>query len=401
MAEMTTTTTTTTTTAPRSGAAAAKKKRMIGLGIESTAHTFSCAIMEKTGYDRGRILSDVRHIYRPDDGEGIHPREASRHHVEYAPEVLAQCLAESKTSVADIDLISYAAGPGLGPCLRVGAVVARSLASFHGIPIYPVNHAIGHIELGKLLTGAKNPLVLLVSGGHTMLLAFLDRQWRVFGETLDITLGQLLDQFGRALGLASPCGRIIEEMAQQKRQHGATPAGRGNDTGDSYGGGVDGGSSGGKDTKRTVRHRQQQQLVPPRYVPLPYTVKGNDVSFSGLLSAAKSAAKSDKYSACFSLQETAFAMIGEAVERALSFTGKRELMVVGGVAANKRLSAMLSEVCRRHSCRFFVVPLKYAGDCGSQICWTGLLESNVKSGAAMSDTFVTQSWRLDTVRVEY
>ena len=391
-----------TTTSTKSGAAAAGKKRVLGLGIESTAHTFSCAIMEKTGYGRGRILSDVRHVYRPDDGEGIHPREASRHHVEHAPEVLAQCLAESKTSVADIDLISYAAGPGLGPCLRVGAVVARSLASFHGIPIYPVNHAIGHIELGKLLTGARNPLVLLVSGGHTMLLAFLDRQWRVFGETLDITLGQLLDQFGRALGLASPCGRIIEEMAQQQdQQPGVSSAGRGNGTGDNYGGSS---SSSGKGTRRTARRRQQQQPQPqpqPRYVPLPYTVKGNDVSFSGLLSAAKSAAKSDKYSACFSLQETAFAMIGEAVERALSFTGKRELMVVGGVAANKRLSAMLSDVCRRHSCRFFVVPLKYAGDCGSQICWTGLMESNVKRGAAMSDTFVTQSWRLDTVRVEY
>ncbi len=374
---------------------------MLGLGIESTAHTFSCAIMVKTGYDRGRILSDVRHVYRPDDGEGIHPREASRHHVEHAPEVLAQCLEESKTSVADIDLISYAAGPGLGPCLRVGAVVARSLASFHGIPIYPVNHAIGHIELGKLLTGARNPLVLLVSGGHTMLLAFLDRQWRVFGETLDITLGQLLDQFGRALGLASPCGRVIEEMAQQGRQPGVSPAGRGNGASDNYGNG-----SSNKGTRRTARHQrqqpqQQQQQQQQQYVPLPYTVKGNDVSFSGLLSAAKSAAKSDKYSACFSLQETAFAMIGEAVERALSFTGKRELMVVGGVAANKRLSAMLSDVCRRHSCRFFVVPLKYAGDCGSQICWTGLLESNVKRGAAMSDTFVTQSWRLDTVRVEY
>ena len=390
-----------TATAAESGAAAPrrKKKRMLGLGIESTAHTFSCAIMEKTGYDRGRILSDVRHVYRPDDGEGIHPREASRHHVEHAPKVLAQCLAESNKSIADVDLISYAAGPGLGPCLRVGAVVARSLASFHGIPIYPVNHAIGHIELGKLLTGAKNPLVLLVSGGHTMLLAFLDRQWRVFGETLDITLGQLLDQFGRALGLASPCGRIIEEMAQQQpqQQPDVSSAGRGNGIGDNHG------SGNGKNTRRTVRHRKQQQTPPPlsRYVPLPYTVKGNDVSFSGLLSAAKSAARSDKYSACFSLQETAFAMIGEAVERALSFTGKRELMVVGGVAANKRLSAMLSDVCRRHSCRFFAVPLKYAGDCGSQICWTGLLESNVKQGAAMPDTFVTQSWRLDTVRVEY
>ena len=169
------------------------------LGIESTAHTFSCAVIDKRG-KRGDILSDVRKIYGPPDGEGIHPREASRHHVENSSTVLVQALREAKISVTDLDIISYAAGPGLGPCLRVGAVVSRALSSYYKIPIYPVNHAVGHIELGKMLTGAKNPLVLLVSGGHTMLLAFSDKKWRVFGETLDITLGQLLDQFGRAIG---------------------------------------------------------------------------------------------------------------------------------------------------------------------------------------------------------
>ena len=145
---------------------------MICLGIESTAHTFSCAVLEKKG-NKGKIHSDVRQIYRPPDGEGIHPREASRHHVENSADVLSDCLQQAKVSIHDLDLIAYAAGPGLGPCLRVGAVVARSLSSYYKIPIYPVKHALGHIELGKLLTGAKNPLVLLVSGGHTMLLAFM------------------------------------------------------------------------------------------------------------------------------------------------------------------------------------------------------------------------------------
>ncbi len=327
---------------------------MIGLGIESTAHTFSCAVIKKTG-KRGKILSDVRKIYRPPSGEGIHPREASRHHIENSSTVLSECLDEAKITVKDLDLVSYAAGPGLGPCLRVGAVVARSLASYYKIPIYPVNHAIGHIELGKLLTGAKNPLVLLVSGGHTMLLAFLNKQWRVFGETLDITLGQLLDQFGRSLGFASPCGKNIEDLANRSS----------------------------------------------KYILLPYSVKGNDVSFSGLLSATKSIVSKSKEDACFSLQETAFAMISEAVERALSFTRKKELLIVGGVAANKRLSEMLKNVCRRHSCKFFVSPQKYAGDCGSQICWTGLLENQIKKGVSLEDTFVTQSWRLDSVKIDY
>jgi N6-L-threonylcarbamoyladenine synthase len=137
-----------------------------------------------------------------------------------------------------------------------------------------------------------------------------------------------------------------------------------------------------------------------RYVLLPYVVKGNDVSFSGLLSAAKKISK-NKQDACFSLQETAFAMIAETTERALSFTQKKELMIVGGVAANKRLSEMLRLVCKRQGAKFFVSPIEYAGDCGSQIAWTGLLEATVKKGAKLSDTFVKQSWRLDTVEINY
>jgi len=327
---------------------------MICLGVESTAHTFSCAILEKKG-KKGKILSDVRKIYQPPKGEGIHPREASRHHVEYSSQVLSESLKNAKVNVSDLDMVAYAAGPGLGPCLRVGAVVARSLSSYYKIPIFPVNHAIGHIELGKLLTGSKNPLVLLVSGGHTMLLAFMMGRWRVFGETLDITLGQLLDQFGRSLGYASPCGKQIEELANKSST----------------------------------------------YISLPYTVKGNDVSFSGLLSATKSISSQGIENACFSLQETAFAMIAEAAERALAFTKKKELLIVGGVAANKRLSKMLQSVCKRHNCKFFISPQEYSGDCGSQIAWTGILESSVKQGAELDDTFVRQSWRLDTVDVGY
>ena len=327
---------------------------MIGLGVESTAHTFSCAVVAKKG-KLGEILSDIRKIYGPPEGEGIHPREASRHHIENSSTVLVEALHEAKISITDLDIISYAAGPGLGPCLRVGAVVSRALSSYYKIPIFPVNHAIGHIELGKMLTGAKNPLVLLVSGGHTMLLAFIGKKWRVFGETLDITLGQLLDQLGRSIGFASPCGKKIEELAEKKSN----------------------------------------------YISLPYSVKGNDVSFSGLLSATKAIVNKSKEDACYSLQETAFAMISEATERALSFTKKKELMVVGGVAANKRLSSMLRSICKRQNCKFFVVPQKFAGDCGSQIAWLGLLESSVKKGTSLENTFVKQSWRLDTVNISY
>ncbi|MEM3084362.1 MAG: KEOPS complex N(6)-L-threonylcarbamoyladenine synthase Kae1 [Nitrososphaerales archaeon] len=326
---------------------------MLCLGIESTAHTFSCSIVERSK-DKGTILSDIRSVYKAPEGSGIHPREASRHHAEQSSVVLRDAVIAAKTKFDDIDAIAYSAGPGLGPCLRVGAVVARCLAQYHKKPLVPVNHAVGHLELGMLLTGAKDPLVLLVSGGHSMILALSDKRWRVFGETLDITIGQLLDQFGRDAGFASPCGARIEELA----------------------------------------------LKSNTYLQLPYTVKGNDVSYSGLLTAAKKSAKNHRLEdVCFSLQETAFAMLSEATERALAFCNKKELLVVGGVAANKRLASMLRDVCKRQRTKFFVTPISYAGDCGAQIAWTGALEFNAGIRTNVEEAFVRQSWRLDTVDI--
>jgi N6-L-threonylcarbamoyladenine synthase len=332
---------------------------MISLGIESTAHTFGCSIVENklTNNKIGKVLSDKRGVYRPPNGSGIHPREASRHHTEKSRDILISSLEEAKISIRDVDIIAYSAGPGLGPCLRVGAVIGRTLSTFYKKPLIPVNHALGHIELGVMLTSTSDPLVLLVSGGHTMILAFSKNKWRVFGETLDITIGQLLDQFGRLLGFASPCGDKIEQLAK--------------------------GSS-------------------EKYMPLPYVVKGNDVSFSGLLTFAKKLVldKKDKFEICYSIQETAFAMLTETVERAMSFTGKRELMIVGGVAANKRLAQMLEIACKRQDGKFYICPLHFAGDNGAQIAWTGILYYNtIKKGISIEESFIDQSWRIDTVDV--
>ena len=322
---------------------------MFCLGIESTAHTFSCAIVNEYG-----ILSDVRSIYRPPEGKGIHPREAAEHHARNCKDTLVKALREANLTMKDIDIIAYSKGPGLGPCLRVGAVLARALASYYDKPLVPVNHAIGHLELGMMLTNANDPLVLLISGGHSMILALNNNKWRVFGETLDITIGQLLDQFGRAAGFASPCGFIIEELAAKSTN----------------------------------------------YLRLPYTVKGNDVSYSGLLTAAKRLLKEYKLEdICYSLQETAFAMLAEVTERALAFSEKKELLIVGGVAANKRLTYMLSQVCKMHNANLFTVPIRFAGDCGAQIAWTGLLEYYAGISVKPEEAIINQSWRLDTIDI--
>ncbi len=323
------------------------------LGIESTAHTFSVSLVsEKRG-----LLSDVRDVYVPPEGQGIHPTEASNHHAAVASRVIAEATASAGVSLREVDGVAYAMGPGLGPCLRVGAVSARTLSLALSKPLVPVNHAIGHIELGCMLTGAKTPLVLLISGGHTMVISCSSGMWRVLGETLDLTLGQLLDQLGRHFGFASPCGRRIEEAAAKSS----------------------------------------------RYLPLPYTVKGNDVSFSGLLTASKRLVDAGEpfEDVSFSVQETAFATTVEVTERALAFTGNKEVMVVGGVAANKRLAQMLGIMAQRHSAEFHVVPLRYSGDCGAQIAWTGLLEYKAGHTIAVEDAGIRQSWRLDTVTLPW
>jgi len=323
------------------------------LGIESTAHTFSASVVtEKDG-----VVTNAKDVYMPPEGSGIHPAEAAEHHLSVAVRVVREALvrdSERGSDIDHIDAIAYSMGPGLGPCLRVGAVTARTLSLSTGKPLVAVNHAVGHIELGCLLTGAKTPLVLLISGGHTMVVAHSNGVWRVLGETLDLTLGQLLDQMGRYVGFASPCGRKIEEAAANSN----------------------------------------------RYLRLPYTVKGNDVSFSGVLTAAKKLVDGGASfeDVCYSLQETAFAITTEVTERALAFTGSRELLVVGGVAANRRLAGMLEMMAKRHDASVKVVPPQFSGDCGAQIAWTGLLA--FRSGEFLpkvADSVVRQSWRLDTV----
>lgn len=322
-------------------------------GIESTAHTFSCSIVRATNSLHGEILSDVRSVYTPPPGSGIHPREASRHHVDVASAIVKQSFAQAGGNVKDVDAIAFSAGPGLGPCLRVGAVVARSLAAYYSKPLIPINHAIGHIELTMMLTGAKDPIVLLVSGGHTTITAFAKGRWRVFGETLDLTVGQLLDQFGREAGFGSPTGQKIEELAKKSS----------------------------------------------KYISLPYTVKGNDVSFSGILTAAKRLLHRGKglEELSFSIQETAFAMLAEVTERALAFTEKGEVLLTGGVAANERLQEMLQEICKRQGAKLFVVPKAFSGDCGAQIAWTGALAHQAGLSVKVEESYINQSWRLDEV----
>ncbi len=332
--------------------------KTIVLGIESTSHTFGVGI---AGIIDGKpsILANEKAQYVPEKG-GIHPREASLHHMREGPRVLKRALEKAGVKIDDLDAIAVALGPGLGPCLRVGASIARFLSSYYSKPLVPVNHAVAHVEIGKLVNNLSDPLVIYVSGGNTLIAIQRRKRYRVLGETLDIPLGNLLDTFAREVGLAPPY--VVKGMHQ-----------------------VDICAEWGSE-----------------FIDLPYTIKGNDLSFSGLLTAALREAKKAKNrrelgNVCLSLRETAFNMLVEVSERALALTGKKEVLLTGGVAANEVLNSKLDKMSRLHDAKYYTVPLEYAGDNGAMIAWTGLLAYLHNIFVDPEKAFVRQRWRLDEV----
>jgi len=327
------------------------------LGIESTADDFGVGVSTFSG----KILSNISDSYIPEEG-GIHPREAARHHAEVADEVLSGALSKAALNPKDLALIAFSQGPGLGPCLRTGATVARALASYLKIPLVGVNHSVGHIEIGKLETGAKDPLTLYASGGNTMVTAYASGRYRIFGETLDIALGNCLDVFAREAGLKHkkglPLGAAVEQLA----------------------------------------------LKGEELILLPYVVKGMDLSLSGLLTAAITALKKSNHNLedlCYSLQETAFSMVSEVTERALAHSEKLEVLLTGGVAANKRLQEMLKLIADEHNAQFNVVPRQFAADNGAMIAWTGVLAYTYGLVTLVEESYVRLKWRVDKVDVPW
>ncbi|WP_042707616.1 bifunctional N(6)-L-threonylcarbamoyladenine synthase/serine/threonine protein kinase [Methanobrevibacter wolinii] len=324
---------------------------MISLGIEGTAEKTGVGIVDSDG----NILAICGNQLYPEKG-GIHPREAAEHHAKWIPKLITQALNEANLNFDDIDLVSFSQGPGLGPALRIVATSARTLALSINKPIIGVNHCIGHVEIGKLTTGAVNPVTLYVSGGNSQVIAYESGRYRIFGETLDIAVGNCLDHFGRETGLGHPGGPVIEKLAKK-------------------------GS----------------------YIELPYVVKGMDFSFSGLLSAALRAYKNGAAieDVCYSLQETAFSMLVEVTERALSHTERDEVLLCGGVAANSHLREMLNTMAENHYAKFYMPDMKFCGDNGAMIAWLGLLRSKYFGFMNIEDTHIIQRYRTDEVDVPW
>jgi tRNA A37 threonylcarbamoyltransferase TsaD len=321
------------------------------LGIECTAHTFGVGIVQN-----GKILSNVKDSYAPKKG-GIIPRDSATHHREVSEKIYSESLEKSGINENKIEGIAIANSPGLAPCLLAGMEFSKKKAKELNIPLIPVNHCIAHLEIGQSV-GARDPVLLYASGANTQIIAFTpdgkypqmhsipksasmheerkglidgSGKYRIFGETLDSGVGNFIDTFARHAGIAFPGGPEIEKKAKNGK-----------------------------------------------YIELPYSIKGMDVSFSGLLTKMKQlydkGIKIEDLS--FSMQETAFAMLVESAERAMAHTNKNELVLGGGVGCNMRLQEMCRIMCEERGAQFYCPAKEFLVDNGAMIAYTGELMFN-------------------------
>ena len=428
------------------------------LGIESTAHTFGIGVVHS-----GKILSNIREMYTTESG-GIIPTESAKHHIEIAEDVYERSVKEAGIKEEDIDAIAFSQGPGLAPCLiegmkfakelskKLNALPSRSKGKGTSKPIIPVNHCVAHLEIGKI-TGAKDPVLLYCSGANTQVIAYASGKYRVFGETLDIGVGNFIDTIGRFMGLGFPAGPKIQELASRGKNFIELPYKvKGMDVAfsgiqtklkqlieklPSHYSEIDGSEqpSSCSSLKNNMNDKKNLRAVNQPLVnysadnskrknPMEasdFVVESNK---NKLIARAKSregfevdnhrakrgklkekintenlfsvsqprkpvvfgAQKSKRFSLtprtqevcdytkedlAFSLQETVFAMLVETAERALAHTGKKELLLGGGVACNSRLQEMCKIMCEERGCKFFVPSRDLLTDNGAMIAYLG------------------------------
>ncbi|KAI5918051.1 glycoprotease family-domain-containing protein [Camillea tinctor] len=389
----------------------AKTKPRYGLGCEGSANKLGIGIIaHDPETNQSRILSNIRHTFVSPPGTGFLPKDTAKHHRSFFVRIAQTALREAHLSPRDLDCICYTKGPGMGAPLQSVAVAARTLSLLWDKPLVGVNHCVGHIEMGREITGAENPVVLYVSGGNTQVIAYAEQRYRIFGETLDIAVGNCLDRFARTLEISNdPApGHNIEMLARK----------------------------GGK-----------------VLLDLPYAVKGMDCSFSGILASAdilagqmreqqarirkreqkqtngesgapngdatakqevipegkeKSQGRSEQNEViitpedlCFSLQETVFAMLVEITERAMAHVGSNQVLIVGGVGCNERLQEMMGLMAAERGGSVYATDERFCIDNGIMIAHAGLLAYETGFQTPLEESTCTQRFRTDEVHIKW
>ena len=311
------------------------------VGIESTAHTASVGLVED-----GSIKGFRSDSYRPSKG-GINPRDAAEHHRSVFPDLLEELLGDKGVDIRDVNGIAFSIGPGLGPALKTGVEMARYLSLRYSKDLIPVNHGVGHLEIARKFSRFRNPLFLYVSGGNTQLVTIGDHRYSVLGETLDIGVGNFLDKISRDLGIPFPGAPILEKMAK----------------------------SGGK------------------IMDCPYTVRGMDVSYSGLYTFLKHRIKNERpEDIAFNAQEYSFTSLAEIVERGMAHFGLTEFTITGGVARNRRLRDLLAGMAKLRGYRYYFPEDSLLSDNGAMIALAGYM-SDIR---ASFDVSMEQTDRVDS-----
>ncbi|KAI3323157.1 glycoprotease [Xylariaceae sp. AK1471] len=355
---------------------------LIALGCEGSANKLGIGIIAHdltTG--KSSILANIRHTFSSPPGTGFLPKDTAKHHRSFFVQIARSAMRAAGVSPAQLSCICYTKGPGMGAPLQSVAIAVRTLSLLWDKPLVGVNHCVGHIEMGREITGANNPVVLYVSGGNTQVIAYAEQRYRIFGETLDIAVGNCLDRFARTLAISNdPApGYNIEQLAKQ---------------------------ASGK-----------------ILLDLPYAVKGMDCSFSGILAAADILAaqmrEQDAREArgeppvvnrevrltpaelCYSLQETVYAMLVEITERAMAHVGSAQVLIVGGVGCNERLQAMMGYMAAERGGSVYATDERFCIDNGIMIAHAGLLAFETGFRTPLAESTCTQRFRTDEVLVKW
>jgi len=330
---------------------------MLVLGIESSCDETGIALYDS----EAGLLSHALHSQVAMHAEygGVVPELASRDHIRRVVPLLREALARGKRTLDDVDAVAYTRGPGLAGALLVGCAFAEGLALAIDKPTIPVHHLEGHL-LSPLLSGDPPtfPFVaLLVSGGHTQLMRVTGvGEYELLGETLDDAAGEAFDKSAKMLGLPYPGGALLSKLAEQ-----------------------------GDPAKYTL--------------PRPMLHSGDlSFSFSGLKTAVLTLVReqgetlSDEFKAdaARAFQEAIVEVLIKKSLKAMKQTGLKQLVVAGGVGANRQLRATLDDEARRRKFRVYYPELEFCTDNGAMIALAGCLRLQSGTPSKPAGSFAVQ-----------
>ena len=341
-------------------------KGQITLGIESSCDETGIAL-----YQLGRgLLAHALHTQVAMHSEygGVVPELASRDHVRRAVPLIRQVMKQANVGLDQIDGIAYTQGPGLGGALLVGASIANSLGFALDIPTIGIHHLEGHL-LSPLLSdpAPEFPFVaLLVSGGHTQLMRVEGiGQYELLGETVDDAAGEAFDKSAKLLGLGYPGGPALAKLAQS-------------------------GNPGKYKLPRPMLHSNSL-----------------DFSFSGLKTAVLTLVRQNDLSekvradiAC-ATQEAIIDVLAHKARAALAQTGLTQLVVAGGVGANRLLRDRLTRDIEKRGGRVFYPELEFCTDNGAMIAYAGALRLAENQGSKDYRFDVRPRWNLQEIESRY